>query len=64
VEVTALSFIVERAHPAYAGRLPPALQARLIQGGKGLSGANVDYLVSTMSSAGGSASASAPWSGW
>jgi glutathione-specific gamma-glutamylcyclotransferase len=48
VEVTALAFIVERAHPAYAGRLPLALQARLIRGGKGLSGANLDYLVSTV----------------
>jgi cation transport protein ChaC len=48
VEVTALAFIVERAHPAYAGRLPPRLQARLIRGGKGLSGANLDYLVSTV----------------
>jgi glutathione-specific gamma-glutamylcyclotransferase len=48
VEVTALAFIVERAHPAYASRLPPALQARLIRGAKGLSGANLDYLVSTV----------------
>jgi glutathione-specific gamma-glutamylcyclotransferase len=48
VEVTALAFIVERAHPAYAGPLPPALQARLIRGAKGLSGANLDYLVSTV----------------
>jgi cation transport protein ChaC len=47
-EVTALAFIAERAHPAYAGRLPLALQARLIRGGKGLSGANLDYLVSTV----------------
>src|SRR5262249_45463224 len=48
VEVMALAFIVERAHPAYAGRLPPGLQARLIRGAKGLSGANLDYLVSTV----------------
>jgi cation transport protein ChaC len=44
----ALAFIAERAHPAYAGRLPLATQARLIRGGKGLSGANLDYLVSTV----------------
>jgi cation transport protein ChaC len=47
-EVMALVFIAERAHPAYAGRLPLPTQARLIRGGKGLSGANLDYLVSTV----------------
>jgi len=48
VEVMALTYIVERAHPNYAGRLPLATQARLIRGGKGVSGANLDYLVSTV----------------
>jgi glutathione-specific gamma-glutamylcyclotransferase len=48
MEVMALAYIVERAHPAYAGRLPLRLQARLIRGAKGLSGANLDYLVSTV----------------
>jgi cation transport protein ChaC len=48
VEVMALTYIVERAHPNYAGRLPLSLQARLIRGGKGRSGANLDYLVSTV----------------
>ncbi len=47
-EVPALAFIVERAHPNYAERLPLAKQARLIRGARGLSGANVDYLVSTV----------------
>jgi len=47
-EVTALAYIVERAHPTYAGRLPLGLQARLIRAGKGVSGANLDYLVSTV----------------
>jgi len=47
-EVMALAFIAERAHPAYAGQLPLSLQARLIRGGEGLSGANLDYLVSTV----------------
>jgi cation transport protein ChaC len=47
-EVTALAYIVERAHPTYAGRLPLTLQARLIRAGKGASGANLDYLVSTV----------------
>ena len=47
-EVMALTYIVERAHPSYAGRLPLALQARLIRGGRGLSGNNLDYLISTL----------------
>jgi len=47
-EVIALAYIVERAHPNYAYRLPLAKQARLIRGAKGLSGANLDYLVSTV----------------
>ncbi|HXE86857.1 MAG TPA: gamma-glutamylcyclotransferase [Hyphomicrobiaceae bacterium] len=47
-EVTALAYIAERAHPTYAGRLPLSLQARLIRGGKGVSGANLDYLMSTV----------------
>jgi cation transport protein ChaC len=47
-EVQALAFIVERAHPNYAERLPLAKQARLIRGARGLSGANLDYLVSTV----------------
>jgi cation transport protein ChaC len=46
-QVTALAYIVERAHPTYAGRLPLSVQARLIRAGKGLSGTNLDYLVST-----------------
>lgn len=48
VEVMALTYIVERAHPTYAGRLPLAVQARLIRSARGVSGANLDYLVSTV----------------
>lgn len=47
-EVTALAYIVERAHPNYAGRLSVALQARLVGHAKGVSGANLDYLVNTV----------------
>jgi cation transport protein ChaC len=47
-EVMALTYIVERAHPSYAGRLPLRTQARVIRGARGLSGANLDYLVSTV----------------
>jgi cation transport protein ChaC len=35
-------------HPTYAGRLPLRLQARLIRSSRGVSGANLDYLVSTV----------------
>lgn len=47
-EETAVVYLVERAHPSYAGRLPLAVQARLIAGARGLSGANLDYVVNTM----------------
>ena len=47
-EVLALTYIVERAHPNYAGELPLALEARLIHGASGRSGANLDYLISTL----------------
>lgn len=47
-EVRALTYIVEQAHPNYAHQLPLAMQARLIRGAKGVSGANLDYLVSTV----------------
>ena len=47
-EVMALTYVVERAHPSYAGRLPLMLQARLIRGARGVSGLNLDYLISTL----------------
>lgn len=47
-EVQATAFIVERAHPSYTGPLVIAHQARLIRGARGISGANVDYLVNTL----------------
>jgi glutathione-specific gamma-glutamylcyclotransferase len=47
-EVLALTYIVERAHPNYAGQLPLAVQARLIHGSRGVSGINLDYLISTL----------------
>lgn len=47
-EVQAVAYVAERAHPNYAGQLPLAVQARLIHGAKGLSGANLDYLISTL----------------
>jgi glutathione-specific gamma-glutamylcyclotransferase len=47
-EVLALAYTVERAHPNYAGQLPLAVQAGLIHGACGRSGANLDYLISTL----------------
>jgi cation transport protein ChaC len=47
-EVLALTYIVERAHPCYAGQMALAEQAHLIRGARGISGANLDYLVNTL----------------
>jgi len=47
-ETMALTFLVERAHPSYAGRLSLAEQAHFVRGGVGRSGNNIDYLASTM----------------
>jgi cation transport protein ChaC len=47
-EQMALAFLVERAHPSYAGELPLPRQAQLIRGAAGKSGNNIDYLVSTV----------------
>ncbi len=47
-EVIALTYVVERAHPSYAGRLSLARQAHLIRGASGRSGINLDYLISTL----------------
>jgi len=44
----ALAFLVERAHPSYAGALSLAQQAHFIRGGAGRSGNNIDYLASTL----------------
>lgn len=48
VHVTGLAYLAERAHPSYAGDLPIAEQAALIRAARGLSGTNLDYLVSTL----------------
>jgi glutathione-specific gamma-glutamylcyclotransferase len=46
--VMALAYIVERAHPSYAGALSLAHQAFMIRGARGLSGDNLDYLINTV----------------
>lgn len=45
--VWALAYIAERAHPAYAGRLPLMREAQLIRRSAGFGGTNLDYLMST-----------------
>ena len=45
--VPALAYVVDRAHPQYAGRLPHEDLVRLVRQGVGLSGANPDYVRST-----------------
>jgi len=47
-EVMALAFLVERAHPSYAGAMSLAQQAHFIRGATGRSGNNIDYLASTL----------------
>lgn|GEM_PF-83649 len=46
-DVLAVTYVVERFHPSYSGRLPFHHQVRLIRAAHGISGANVDYLVNT-----------------
>ena len=46
--VMALTYVAERTHPSYAGRLPPRVQARMIRGARGISGNNLDYLLTTL----------------
>jgi glutathione-specific gamma-glutamylcyclotransferase len=46
--VMAQAYIVERAHPSYAGQLSLNQQARLITGARGISGVNLDYLINTV----------------
>ena len=45
--VPALTFVADRRHPQYAGRLPEADLMRLVRQGVGISGANPDYVRDT-----------------
>jgi glutathione-specific gamma-glutamylcyclotransferase len=47
-DVNALVFLVDRSHPQYAGRLDPDRQLHLVRQGHGRSGANRDYVISTV----------------
>ena len=46
--VSALTYVVDRGHVQYAGRLPLAEQVRIVQQGHGRSGNNRDYVLSTV----------------
>jgi len=47
--VTALVYVVDPNHEQYAGRLPLARQVEIVRGASGRSGANVDYVLNTVS---------------
>lgn len=47
-QVEALCFVVDRAHPQYAGRLSLEQQLHHVRQGHGQSGANRDYVISTV----------------
>jgi len=42
--LTALAFVVNRAHPQYAGRLATAKQAKVLAAAQGVFGSSADYL--------------------
>jgi len=42
--LTALAFVVNRAHPQYAGRLAPQKQAKVLATAQGVFGSSADYL--------------------
>lgn len=46
--VRALCYVVDRAHPQYAGTLPVESQVEFVRRGAGLSGINVDYVMNTL----------------
>src|SRR5262249_47181353 len=46
--VTALLYVVDHAHPQYAGRLTLDQQLHHVRQGVGQSGANFDYVLSTV----------------
>ena len=47
-QVPALCYMVDRGHPQYAGRLSLDQQLHLVRQGHGMSGANRDYVIETV----------------
>jgi len=47
-DLEALCYVVDRAHPQYAGRLSLERQAELVRTAVGQSGANIDYVLNTV----------------
>ncbi|WP_249691893.1 gamma-glutamylcyclotransferase [Stappia sp. WLB 29] len=47
-QVTALTYVVDRSHPQYAGVLSLERQLELVSGAVGQSGANPDYVLNTV----------------
>ena len=47
-ELEALCYMVDRAHPQYAGRLSIEAQAHLVRSAIGRSGSNIDYVLNTV----------------
>ena len=46
--VSAITYVADRSHRQYAGKLPPLRIAEIILGGQGVSGANPEYLENTV----------------
>ncbi len=46
--VMALTYVVDRTHPQYSGRLPPQEQLRHVMQGVGQSGPNCEYVIKTV----------------
>ena len=44
----ALTYLVDRNHAQYAGDLPLEAQIRIVKGGKGQAGGNVEYVMKTL----------------
>jgi cation transport protein ChaC len=47
-KLEAVCYMVDRAHPQYAGRLSLETQVELVRSAAGLSGSNVDYVLNTV----------------
>lgn len=48
VRIAALTYVVDRRHPDYAGHLSAEVQAGIVGGASGISGPNADYIRSTV----------------